>query len=186
MMTKVLSALIMVSMVGTSVQVPTLAEVTNAGRAIVAGTVEDKAKDASGSTESKDAGAADDEDNKNQNDAENAENNEQAAASDSNAQNNTENSSKGGANTSSVSGAKNNSSSSSSYNNISSSNTSNNSTSTSQVLEPFSKDNDSDKLSYYSHISDKHKHFQQSLQMVTVATLSGKLNRSSSQFQHRK
>ena len=34
----------MVSMVGTSVQVPTLAEVTNAGRAIVAGTVEDKAK----------------------------------------------------------------------------------------------------------------------------------------------
>lgn len=39
MMTKVLSALIMVSMVGTSVQVPTLAEVTNAGRAIVAGTV---------------------------------------------------------------------------------------------------------------------------------------------------
>lgn len=46
MMTKVLSALIMVSMVGTSVQVPTLAEVTNAGRAIVAGTVEDKAKDA--------------------------------------------------------------------------------------------------------------------------------------------
>ena len=73
MMTKVLSALIMVSMVGTSVQVPTLAEVTNAGRAIVAGTVEDKAKDASGSTESKDAGAADDEDNKNQNDAENAE-----------------------------------------------------------------------------------------------------------------
>ena len=105
-MTKVLSALIMVSMVGTSVQVPTLAEVTNAGRAIVAGTVEDKAKDASGSTESKDAGAADDEDNKNQNDAENAENNEQAAASDSNAQNNTENSSKGGANTSSVSGAK--------------------------------------------------------------------------------
>lgn len=49
MMTKVLSALIMVSMVGTSVQVPTLAEVTNAGRAIVAGTVEDKAKDASGS-----------------------------------------------------------------------------------------------------------------------------------------
>ena len=186
MMTKVLSALIMVSMVGTSVQVPTLAEVTNAGRAIVAGTVEDKAKDASGSTESKDAGAADDEDNKNQNDAENAENNEQAAASDSNAQNNTENSSKGGANTSSVSGAKNNSSSSSSYNNISSSNTSNNSTSTSQVLEPFSKDNDSDKLSHYSHISDKHKHFQQSLQMVTVATLSGKLNRSSSQFQHRK
>ena len=148
MMTKVLSALIMVSMVGTSVQVPTLAEVTNAGRAIVAGTVEDKAKDASGSTESKDAGAADDEDNKNQNDAENAENNEQAAASDSNAQNNTENSSKGGANTSSVSGAKNNSSSSSSYNNISSSNTSNNSTSTSQVLEPFSKDNDSDKLSF--------------------------------------
>ena len=148
MMTKVLSALIMVSMVGTSVQVPTLAEVTNAGRAIVAGTVEDKAKDASGSTESKDAGAADDEDNKNQNDAENAENNKQAAASDSNAQNNTENSSKGGANTSSVSGAKNNSSSSSSYNNISSSNTSNNSTSTSQVLEPFSKDNDSDKLSF--------------------------------------
>ena len=113
------------------------------------------------------------------------------AASDSNAQNNTENSSKGGANTSSVSGAKNNSSSSSSYNNISSSNTSNNSTSTSQVLEPFSKDNDSDKLllikiSHYSHISDKHKHFQQSLQMVTAATLSGKLNRSSSQFQHRK
>ena len=51
MMTKVLSALIMVSMVGTSVQVPTLAEVTNAGRAIVAGTVEDKAKkDAPGST----------------------------------------------------------------------------------------------------------------------------------------
>lgn len=148
MMTKVLSALIMVSMVGTSVQVPTLAEVTNAGRAIVAGTVEDKAKDASGSTESKDAGAADDEDNKNQNDAENAENNEQAAASDSNAQNNTENSSKGGANTSSVSGAKNNSSSSSSYNNISSSDTSNKSTSTSQVLEPFSKDNDSDKLSF--------------------------------------
>lgn len=191
MMTKVLSALIMVSMVGTSVQVPTLAEVTNAGRAIVAGTTEDKAKDASGSTESKDAGAADDEDNKNQNDAENAENNEQAAASDSNAQNNTENSSKGGANTSSVSGAKNNSSSSSSYNNISSSNTSNNSTSTPQVLEPFSKDNDSDKLSlikisHYSHISDKHKHFQQSLQMVTAATLSGKLNRSSSQFQHRK
>ena len=42
------------------------------------------------------------------------------------------------------------------------------------------------KISYYSHISDKHKHFQQSLQMVTVATLSGKLNRSSSQFQHRK
>ena len=77
-----------------------------------------------------------------------AENNEQAAASDSNAQNNTENSSKGGANTSSVSGAKNNSSSSSSYNNISSSNTSNNSTSTPQVLEPFSKDNDSDKLSF--------------------------------------
>lgn len=148
MMTKVLSALIMVSMVGTSVQVPTLAEVTNAGHAIVAGTVEDKAKDASGSTESKDAGAADDEDNKNQNDAENAENNEQAAASDSNAQNNTENSSKGGANTSSVSGAKNNSSSSSSYNNISSSDTSNKSTSTSQVLEPFSKDNDSDKLSF--------------------------------------
>lgn len=149
MMTKVLSALIMVSMVGTSVQVPTLAEVTNAGRAIVAGTVEDKAKDASGSTESKDAGAADDEDNKNQNDAENAENNKQAAASDSNAQNNTENSSKGGANTSSVSGAKNNSSSSSSYNNISSSSdTSNKSTSTSQVLEPFSKDNDSDKLSF--------------------------------------
>ena len=37
MMTKVLSALIMVSMVGTSVQVPTLAEVANAGRAIVAG-----------------------------------------------------------------------------------------------------------------------------------------------------
>ena len=64
MMTKVLSALIMVSMVGTSVQVPTLAEVTNAGHAIVAGTVEDKAKDASGSTESKDAGAADDEDNR--------------------------------------------------------------------------------------------------------------------------
>ena len=148
MMTKVLSALIMVSMVGTSVQVPTLAEVANAGRAIVAGTVEDKAKDASGSTESKDAGAADDEDNKNQDDAENAENNEQAAASDSNAQNNTENSSKGGANTSSVSGAKNNSSSSSSYNNISSSNTSNKSTSTSQILEPFSKDNDSDKLSF--------------------------------------
>ena len=148
MMTKVLLALIMVSMVGTSVQVPTLAEVNNAGRAIVAGTVEGKAKDASGSTESKDAGAADDEDNKNQNDAENAENNEQAAASGSNAQNNTENSSKGGANTSSVSGAKNNSSSQSSYNNISSSNTSNNSTSTSQVLEPFSKDNDSDKLSF--------------------------------------
>lgn len=187
MMTKVLSALIMVSMVGTSVQVPTLAEVTNAGRAIVAGTVEDKAKDASGSTESKDAGAADDEDNKNQNDAENAENNEQAAASDSNAQNNTENSSKGGANTSSVSGAKNNSSSSSSYNNISSSNTSNNhrylnlsqriTTAISFLLI---------KISHYSHISDKHKHFQQSLQMVTVATLSGKLNRSSSQFQHRK
>ena len=39
MMTNVLSALIMVSMVGTSVQVPTLAAVTNAGRAIVAGTV---------------------------------------------------------------------------------------------------------------------------------------------------
>lgn len=149
MMTKVLSALIMVSMVGTSVQVPTLAEVTNAGRAIVAGTVEDKAKDASGSTESNDTGAADDEDNKNQNDAENAENNEQAAASDSNAQNNTENSSKGEANTSSNSSAKNNSSSSSSYNNSnSSSNTSNNSTSTSQVLEPFSKENDSDKLSF--------------------------------------
>ena len=192
MMTKVLSALIMVSMVGTSVQVPTLAEVTNAGRAIVAGTVEDKAKDASGSTESKDAGAADDEDNKNQNDAENAENNEQAAASDSNAQNNTENSSKGGANTSSVSGAKNNSSSSSSYNNISSSNTSNNSTSTSQVLEPFSKDNDSDKLSFDKDFltilifRTNTNIFQQSLQMVTVATLSGKLNRSSSQFQHRK
>lgn len=147
MMTKVLSALIMVSMVGTSVQVPTLAEVTNAGRAIVAGTVEDKAKDASGSTESKDAGAADDEDNKNQNDAENAENNEQAAASDSDAQNNTVNSSKGEANTSSNSSAKNNYSSSSSYNN-SSSNTSNTSTNTSQVLEPFSKDNDSDKLSF--------------------------------------
>ena len=42
------------------------------------------------------------------------------------------------------------------------------------------------KISRYSHISDKHKHFQQSLQMVTAATLSGKLNRSSSQFQHRK
>ena len=42
------------------------------------------------------------------------------------------------------------------------------------------------KISHYSHISDKHKHFQQSLQMVTAATLSGKLNRSSSQFQHRK
>lgn len=195
MMTKVLSALIMVSMVGTSVQVPTLAEVTNAGRAIVAGTVEDKAKDASGSTESKDAGAADDEDNKNQNDAENAENNEQAAASDSNAQNNTENSSKGGANTSSVSGAKNNSSSSSSYNNISSSDTSNKSTSTSQVLHRYLNLSQRIttaisflliKISHYSHISDKHKHFQQSLQMVTVATLSGKLNRSSSQFQHRK
>ena len=42
------------------------------------------------------------------------------------------------------------------------------------------------KISHYSHISDKHKHFQQSLQMVTAVTLSGKLNRSSSQFQHRK
>ena len=143
MMTKVLSALIMVSMVGTSVQVPTLAEVTNAGRAIVAGTVEDKAKDASSSTESKDAGAADDEDNKNlitiyhhlilqiilqvlhR------------------------------------------------YLNLSQRIT----TAISFLLI---------KISHYSHISDKHKHFQQSLQMVTVATLSGKLNRSSSQFQHRK
>ena len=191
MMTKVLSALIMVSMVGTSVQVPTLAEVTNAGRAIVAGTVEDKAKDASGSTESKDAGAADDEDNKNQNDAENAENNEQAAASDSNAQNNTENSSKDGANTSSVSGAKIiplhrlliiiyhhltlqiNLQVLHRYLNLSQRIT----TAISFLLI---------KISHYSHISDKHKHFQQSLQMVTAATLSGKLNRSSSQFQHRK
>lgn len=148
MMTKVLSALIMVSMVGTSVQVPTLAEVTNAGRAIVAGTVEDKAKDASGSTESKDAGAADDEDNKNQNDAENAENNEQAAASDSNAQIIQRTVQKAEQTLRLFQVQKNNSSSSSSYNNISSSNTSNNSTSTSQVLEPFSKDNDSDKLSF--------------------------------------
>lgn len=192
MMTKVLSALIMVSMVGTSVQVPTLAEVANAGRAIVAGTVEDKAKDASGSTESKDAGAADDEDNKNQNDAENAENNEQAAASDSNAQNNTENSSKGRSKHFSLFQVqkiiplhrllitiyhhlilqiilqvlhR--------YLNLSQRIT----TAISFLLI---------KISHYSHISDKHKHFQQSLQMVTVATLSGKLNRSSSQFQHRK
>lgn len=191
MMTKVLSALIMVSMVGTSVQVPTLAEVTNAGRAIVAGTVEDKAKDASGSTESKDAGAADDEDNKNQNDAENAENNEQAAASDSNAQNNTENSSKAEQTLRLFQVQKiiplhrllitiyhhlilqiilqvlHR------YLNLSQRIT----TAISFLLI---------KISHYSHISDKHKHFQQSLQMVTVATLSGKLNRSSSQFQHRK
>lgn len=191
MMTKVLSALIMVSMVGTSVQVPTLAEVTNAGRAIVAGTVEDKAKDASGSTESKDAGAADDEDNKNQNDAENAENNEQAAASDSNAQNNTRTVQKAEQTLRLFQVQKiiplhrllitiyhhlilqiilqvlHR------YLNLSQRIT----TAISFLLI---------KISYYSHISDKHKHFQQSLQMVTVATLSGKLNRSSSQFQHRK
>ena len=137
MMTKVLSALIMVSMVGTSVQVPTLAEVTNAGRAIVAGTVEDKAKDASGSTESKDAGAADDEDNKNHL---TLQINLQVLHR---------------------------------YLNLSQRIT----TAISFLLI---------KISHYSHISDKHKHFQQSLQMVTVATLSGKLNRSSSQFQHRK
>ena len=190
MMTKVLSALIMVSMVGTSVQVPTLAEVTNAGRAIVAGTVEDKAKDASGSTESKDAGAADDEDNKNQNDAENAENNEQACliVMRKIIQRTVQKAEQ-------------------TlrlfqvqkiiplhrllitiyhhlilqiilqvlhrYLNLSQRIT----TAISFLLI---------KISHYSHISDKHKHFQQSLQMVTVATLSGKLNRSSSQFQHRK
>ena len=191
MMTKVLSALIMVSMVGTSVQVPTLAEVTNAGRAIVAGTVEDKAKDASGSTESKDAGAADDEDNKNQM--------TQKMPKTTNRQlrlivmrkiiqrqfKRTEQTLR--------------------lfqvqkiiplhrllitiyhhlilqiilqvlhrYLNLSQRIT----TAISFLLI---------KISHYSHISDKHKHFQQSLQMVTVATLSGKLNRSSSQFQHRK
>lgn len=191
MMTKVLSALIMVSMVGTSVQVPTLAEVTNAGRAIVAGTVEDKAKDASGSTESKDAGAADDEDNKNQNDAENAENNEQAAASDSSSKIIQRTVQKAEQTLRLFQVQKiiplhrllitiyhhlilqiilqvlHR------YLNLSQRIT----TAISFLLI---------KISYYSHISDKHKHFQQSLQMVTVATLSGKLNRSSSQFQHRK
>ena len=191
MMTKVLSALIMVSMVGTSVQVPTLAEVTNAGRAIVAGTVEDKAKDASGSTESKDAGAADDEDNKNQM--------TQKMPKTTNRQlrlivmrkiiQRTVQKAEQTLRLFQVQKIiplhrllitiyhhlilqiilqvlhR--------YLNLSQRIT----TAISFLLI---------KISHYSHISDKHKHFQQSLQMVTAATLSGKLNRSSSQFQHRK
>lgn len=191
MMTKVLSALIMVSMVGTSVQVPTLAEVTNAGRAIVAGTVEDKAKDASGSTESKDAGAADDEDNKNQNDAEmpKTTNRQLRLIVMRKIIQRTVQKAEQTLRLFQVQKIiplhrllitiyhhlilqiilqvlhR--------YLNLSQRIT----TAISFLLI---------KISYYSHISDKHKHFQQSLQMVTVATLSGKLNRSSSQFQHRK
>lgn len=191
MMTKVLSALIMVSMVGTSVQVPTLAEVANAGRAIVAGTVEDKAKDASGSTESKDAGAADDETIKIKM--------TQRMPKTTNRQLRLIVMRKIIQKT--VQKAEQtlrlfqvqkiiplhrlliiiyhhltlqiNLQVLHRYLNLSQRIT----TAISFLLI---------KISHYSHISDKHKHFQQSLQMVTATTLSGKLNRSSSQFQHRK
>ena len=132
MMTKILSVLIMASMVGTSVQMPTLAQISDAGRAIVDNVKENTATDADGSTESDDTAAAGDEDNKNEEGAEAANENAEAA-SDNGAQNN----SQGEANTSSSSAARNNSSSSSSYNN---------SAETSQVLEPYSTENDSDQL----------------------------------------
>ena len=136
MMTKILSALIMTSMVGTSVQIPTLAEISGAGQAIIEGTREGFAKDASGSAESEDTAAASDEGNKKE-DAETAEKEAEAASND-NAQNN----SQGEAKTSPSSAARNTSSSSSSSNSY------NNSTDTSQVLEPFSTANDSDQLKF--------------------------------------
>ena len=83
MMTKFLSVLVMASMVGTSVQIPTFAEISGAGQAIIDGTKEGFVKDDSGSAESKDTVAAGDEDNKKE-DAETAEN-EAGAASDSGA-----------------------------------------------------------------------------------------------------
>ena len=104
MMTKILSVLIMASMVGTSVQMPTLAQISDAGRAIVDNVKENTATDADGSTESDDTAAAGDEDNKNEEGAEAANENAEAA-SDNGAQNN----SQGEANTSSSSAARNNS-----------------------------------------------------------------------------
>ncbi len=133
MMTKFLSVLVMASMVGTSVQIPTFAEISGAGQAIIDGTKEGFVKDDSGSAESKDTVAAGDEDNKKE-DAETAEN-EAGAASDSGAGEN----SQGEAKTSPSSVARNTSSSSSS-------NSYNNSLDTSKMLEPFSTENDSDQL----------------------------------------
>ena len=134
MMTKILSVLIMASMVGTSVQMPTLAQISDAGHAIVDNAKGNTALDADGSTESEDADAADDEGNTTEEGAEAANENAEAASNSS-----AENNSQGEANTSSSSAAYNNSSSSSS-------NSYNDSSETSQVLEPFSTENDSDQL----------------------------------------
>ena len=189
MMTKVLSALIMVSMVGTSVQVPTLAEVTNAGRAIVAGTVEDKAKDASGSTESKELPMMRTIKIKMTQKMPKTTNRQLRLIVMRKIIQRTVQKAEQTLRLFQVQKIiplhrllitiyhhlilqiilqvlhR--------YLNLSQRIT----TAISFLLI---------KISHYSHISDKHKHFQQSLQMVTVATLSGKLNRSSSQFQHRK
>ncbi|MCI9086478.1 MAG: hypothetical protein HFE51_08695, partial [Clostridia bacterium] len=125
-MTKFLSALIMASMVGTSVQIPTLAEITNAGQAIVDGVKDNNVKDTEGSTESKDTAAAGDEDNKESKDAEA----EKEAASNNAANNANAGGSRGEGRTSS----------SSAYNSSSSS------SDTTQVLQPFSTENDSKEL----------------------------------------
>ena len=131
-MTKILSALIMASMVGTSVQIPTLAEITSAGQAMVDGMKDNNAKDAGGSTESSDTDAAGDEDNKDKEDAEAKE----AAASEN------------AANAEGSQGEGRTSSSSAAYNNSSSA-----SSNTSKILEPFSTENDSKELSFENSFS---------------------------------
>ena len=163
-MTKFLSALIMASMVGTSVQIPTLAEITNAGQAIVDGVKDNNVKDTEGSTESKDTAAAGDEDNKESKDAEA----EKEAASNNAANNANAGGSRGEGRTSS----------SSAYNNSSSS-----SSDTTQVLQPFSTENDSKEL--WFDIMGQSKQLQLPPQMVTVMILYGKLNRNSFHFQSR-
>lgn len=137
MMTKFLTTLIMVSMVGTSVQIPTMAEIQNAAAIYAESKLEDTVKDENGSTESEESVAADDEDNKKE-DVEGTQNEETESTSNFGAQN--EENSQDEVDTSSSSGAYgNNNSSSSSY--------SNTDINTSQVLEPFSTENDSDQLS---------------------------------------
>ena len=62
-MTKILSVLVMASMIGTSVQMPTLAQIQTASQAIADNAVEmrDAASDGEGSAEPEDTVAADDE-----------------------------------------------------------------------------------------------------------------------------
>ena len=152
-MTKILSVLIMASMVGTSVQIPTYAEFSDAAWAIIENTTtaqENNIPDGEGSAESDETVAAGDEDN-NKEGADAAQNEEAEAASNSGAENNSGAVSRNEDNSSYASESDStSSSSSSSYSSSSSLNYDNmsaeNSVETSQLLEPYSTENDSDKL----------------------------------------